>query len=185
MYPIERLSSRSKPRRFGISSRKSVSADACNSSIRAVASASWALSRRIVRLASGCGADSRGGDACKARCGATLRWAATLLGRFAPLAAVALVFFFMGIPEEEACRDSPRQDSPFRTPCHALPNLGPILYLAYVFGFPKRIDRMTASVAIIMGSQSDWATMRHAAETLGGLGVACEKHIVSAHRTPD
>jgi 5-(carboxyamino)imidazole ribonucleotide mutase len=44
---------------------------------------------------------------------------------------------------------------------------------------------MTASVAIIMGSQSDWATMRHAAETLGGLGVACEKHIISAHRTPD
>jgi 5-(carboxyamino)imidazole ribonucleotide mutase len=44
---------------------------------------------------------------------------------------------------------------------------------------------MTASVAIIMGSQSDWATMRHAAETLGVLGVACEKHIISAHRTPD
>jgi 5-(carboxyamino)imidazole ribonucleotide mutase len=44
---------------------------------------------------------------------------------------------------------------------------------------------MTAPVAIIMGSQSDWDTMRHAAETLGALGVACEKHIVSAHRTPD
>jgi 5-(carboxyamino)imidazole ribonucleotide mutase len=44
---------------------------------------------------------------------------------------------------------------------------------------------MTASVAIIMGSQSDWATMRHAAETLSALGVACEKHIISAHRTPD
>ena len=44
---------------------------------------------------------------------------------------------------------------------------------------------MTAPVAIIMGSQSDWATMRHAAETLATLGVACEKHIVSAHRTPD
>src|ERR1700710_1760124 len=36
-----------------------------------------------------------------------------------------------------------------------------------------------------MGSQSDWDTMRHAAETLAALGVACEKHIVSAHRTPD
>jgi 5-(carboxyamino)imidazole ribonucleotide mutase len=57
--------------------------------------------------------------------------------------------------------------------------------LAYVFGFPKRIDRMTAPVAIIMGSQSDWDTMRHAAETLGALGVGCEKHIVSAHRTPE
>jgi 5-(carboxyamino)imidazole ribonucleotide synthase len=44
---------------------------------------------------------------------------------------------------------------------------------------------MTAPVAIIMGSQSDWDTMRHAAETLAALGVACEKHIVSAHRTPD
>jgi 5-(carboxyamino)imidazole ribonucleotide mutase len=44
---------------------------------------------------------------------------------------------------------------------------------------------MTAAVAIIMGSQSDWDTMRHAAETLAELGVSCEKHIVSAHRTPE
>ena len=44
---------------------------------------------------------------------------------------------------------------------------------------------MTAPVAIIMGSQSDWDTMRHAAETLAALGVPSEKHIVSAHRTPD
>ena len=44
---------------------------------------------------------------------------------------------------------------------------------------------MTAPIAIIMGSQSDWETMRHAAETLGELGVACDKRIVSAHRTPD
>ena len=44
---------------------------------------------------------------------------------------------------------------------------------------------MTAPVAIIMGSQSDWDTMRHAAETLTALGVSSEKHIVSAHRTPD
>jgi 5-(carboxyamino)imidazole ribonucleotide mutase len=44
---------------------------------------------------------------------------------------------------------------------------------------------MPAPVAIIMGSQSDWETMRHAAETLGELGVACDKHIVSAHRTPE
>jgi len=44
---------------------------------------------------------------------------------------------------------------------------------------------MTAPIAIIMGSQSDWDTMRHAAETLHALGVACEKHIVSAHRTPE
>lgn len=42
-----------------------------------------------------------------------------------------------------------------------------------------------ADVAIIMGSQSDWATMRHAAETLDALGIAHEALIVSAHRTPD
>jgi 5-(carboxyamino)imidazole ribonucleotide mutase len=40
-------------------------------------------------------------------------------------------------------------------------------------------------VAIIMGSQSDWATMKHAAETLDSLGVGFEQKIVSAHRTPD
>ena len=39
-------------------------------------------------------------------------------------------------------------------------------------------------VGIIMGSQSDWETMRHAAETLEQLGVAHEAKIVSAHRTP-
>lgn len=42
-----------------------------------------------------------------------------------------------------------------------------------------------ADVAIIMGSQSDWATMRHAAETLAALGVSHEALIISAHRTPD
>ncbi|WP_114945955.1 5-(carboxyamino)imidazole ribonucleotide mutase [Microvirga calopogonii] len=40
-------------------------------------------------------------------------------------------------------------------------------------------------IAIIMGSQSDWATMRHAAETLDALGVPYDTRIVSAHRTPD
>ncbi len=44
---------------------------------------------------------------------------------------------------------------------------------------------MTTPVAIIMGSQSDWETMRHAAETLTALGVPHEARIVSAHRTPD
>jgi 5-(carboxyamino)imidazole ribonucleotide mutase len=39
-------------------------------------------------------------------------------------------------------------------------------------------------IGIIMGSQSDWETMRHAAETLDDLGVAYETRIVSAHRTP-
>ena len=40
-------------------------------------------------------------------------------------------------------------------------------------------------VGIIMGSQSDWETMRHAAEMLGRLGVPFEARVVSAHRTPD
>lgn len=47
---------------------------------------------------------------------------------------------------------------------------------------------MTAShppVAIIMGSQSDWPTMRHAAETLDALAIGYDARIVSAHRTPD
>lgn len=39
-------------------------------------------------------------------------------------------------------------------------------------------------VGIIMGSQSDWSTMHHAAETLAALGVPYEARIVSAHRTP-
>lgn len=44
---------------------------------------------------------------------------------------------------------------------------------------------MTAPIAIIMGSQSDWETMRHAAETLDALGVKHDARIVSAHRTPE
>ena len=40
-------------------------------------------------------------------------------------------------------------------------------------------------VGIIMGSTSDWETMRHAAETLDALAVAHESKVVSAHRTPD
>ena len=40
------------------------------------------------------------------------------------------------------------------------------------------------SIGIIMGSSSDWETMRHAAETLEELGVTHEVRVVSAHRTP-
>jgi len=43
----------------------------------------------------------------------------------------------------------------------------------------------TPLVGIVMGSQSDWETMKHAAETLGELGVPHEVRVVSAHRTPD
>jgi len=44
---------------------------------------------------------------------------------------------------------------------------------------------MTALVGIIMGSSSDWETMRAATETLEQLGIAHEVRVVSAHRTPD
>jgi 5-(carboxyamino)imidazole ribonucleotide mutase len=40
-------------------------------------------------------------------------------------------------------------------------------------------------VAVVMGSGSDWATMRHAVTVLDELGVPCEARIVSAHRTPE
>jgi 5-(carboxyamino)imidazole ribonucleotide mutase len=43
----------------------------------------------------------------------------------------------------------------------------------------------TALVGIIMGSRSDWETMRHAADVLDALGVPYEVRVVSAHRTPD
>ena len=47
------------------------------------------------------------------------------------------------------------------------------------------MDSQTAPVAIIMGSRSDWPTMKAAAEALDLLGVADEARVVSAHRTPD
>ena len=40
-------------------------------------------------------------------------------------------------------------------------------------------------IGVVMGSQSDWETMRHAVETLEQLGIAHETRVVSAHRTPD
>lgn len=44
---------------------------------------------------------------------------------------------------------------------------------------------MSIDVGIIMGSQSDWDTLRHASETLAALDVSFEVKVVSAHRTPD
>ncbi|MDX1509448.1 MAG: 5-(carboxyamino)imidazole ribonucleotide mutase, partial [Woeseiaceae bacterium] len=44
---------------------------------------------------------------------------------------------------------------------------------------------MTASIGIIMGSRSDWDTMRHASKTLDALGIDHDIQVVSAHRTPD
>jgi len=50
---------------------------------------------------------------------------------------------------------------------------------------PERLVLAGPRVGLIMGSQSDWATMQHAAEVLARLGVQHEIRIVSAHRTPD
>ena len=47
------------------------------------------------------------------------------------------------------------------------------------------MSEKSKDVAIIMGSQSDWPTMRHAAETLEALGVSHSSLIISAHRTPE
>jgi len=44
---------------------------------------------------------------------------------------------------------------------------------------------MTAPIAIIMGSTSDWPTMEHAADALDALGIAYDAKVISAHRTPD
>jgi len=50
---------------------------------------------------------------------------------------------------------------------------------------PTALTQTPPLVGIIMGSTSDWETMRHAAEVLEQLGVAHECRVVSAHRTPD
>ena len=47
------------------------------------------------------------------------------------------------------------------------------------------MSAMSAPVAIIMGSRSDWPTLKGAAESLDALGVAYEAKVISAHRTPD
>ncbi len=46
------------------------------------------------------------------------------------------------------------------------------------------MDNQQARIGIIMGSQSDWPTLEHAAKTLSDFGVAWESRVVSAHRTP-
>src|SRR5215211_2150463 len=136
MKAIERLSSRSNPRRFRTSSRKSVSADAFNSSIRASAWASSLLRRRTVGFESLGAVAGRAAAARWVRRGAAFRAAAPAFRRFAAPEAFALFFFFMRIllrPLLKACRDSPRQDSPFPISCHALdePRADPIIGLCF------------------------------------------------------
>lgn len=49
---------------------------------------------------------------------------------------------------------------------------------------PRKPNK-AATVGVIMGSRSDWETMRHATETLAALGIPFEAQVVSAHRTPE
>src|SRR5205085_12398162 len=49
----------------------------------------------------------------------------------------------------------------------------------------NHMSEAACAIGIIMGSQSDWETMQHAAQTLDRLGIAYEARIASAHRTPD
>jgi hypothetical protein len=51
--------------------------------------------------------------------------------------------------------------------------------------YNSHMSESKSLVAVIMGSKSDWETMRHAVETLDNLGVPNEAHVLSAHRTPD
>jgi 5-(carboxyamino)imidazole ribonucleotide mutase len=44
---------------------------------------------------------------------------------------------------------------------------------------------MAVPIAILMGSQSDWPTMKHAADTLDSLGIGHDARVISAHRRPD
>ncbi len=53
------------------------------------------------------------------------------------------------------------------------------------FRMEATMSKETPEIGIIMGSQSDWPTMKHAADVLAELGVSFETRIVSAHRTPD
>src|SRR5437867_1648110 len=73
---------------------------------------------------------------------------------------------------------------------HSCPNLGA---LPKAFGIASRggprsnaapMSSTAPLVAVIMGSTSDWETLRHAAEMLEKFGVAHERRVVSAHRTP-
>src|ERR1700738_4164529 len=72
---------------------------------------------------------------------------------------------------ERTCRPSPCQ------PGH------PPVIVAFFFGFEGSMAGKP--VAIIMGSQSDWPTMKHTADTLDALGIGYEAKIISAHRTPE
>jgi len=59
------------------------------------------------------------------------------------------------------------------------------IHLADTTGPDRPRDPRAPLVGVVMGSRSDWETLRHAVETLDGLGIANEARVVSAHRTPE
>ena len=83
---------------------------------------------------------------------------------------------FYGI---ELCRIQPGQ-----TTFSHFAKLGKYLFRAFYIG-KVRGENMNPIVAVIMGSKSDWETMKHTCEILDRLEVPYEKKVVSAHRTPD
>jgi 5-(carboxyamino)imidazole ribonucleotide mutase len=92
---------------------------------------------------------------------------------------------FMALPTFPQ-RESPAADPRKETNPARLPAQSRRLYsAAFRPGCQDNPHDMSAPVAIIMGSRSDWPILRHAAEVLDGLGVAYEAKVVSAHRTPD
>jgi 5-(carboxyamino)imidazole ribonucleotide mutase len=69
---------------------------------------------------------------------------------------------------------------------HLLRSSAPLLLCSSAVGrIPPMTSREKPLVAILMGSKSDWETMRHAGETLARFGVASESRVLSAHRSPD
>src|SRR2546423_1449789 len=144
MKAIERASSRSKPRRLRMSSRKSVSDEALSCSISASVLASSRRSRCTVGLPSLGLPPPEAAARSGPRGLVVLRPAATDLRPFAVFDAVGLVFFRLGIFSRRLAvihQDRIVHSRPLATPW-IIP--GPTLYSAYVFGFPNRIDLMTA-----------------------------------------
>src|SRR6266550_934403 len=79
----------------------------------------------------------------------------------------------------------PRTDRHFAACCNVMPPYNPPLLLTGPENHSMAAKPAKKPVAIIMGSQSDWETMQHAAATLDALKIGYESQIVSAHRTPD
>jgi 5-(carboxyamino)imidazole ribonucleotide mutase len=98
-----------------------------------------------------------------------------------------MIFSDLASPAEASCQTTNRAMG-FAQAGNRCPLFGIMLYnprLLFACRAVWKVSMAAKPVAIVMGSQSDWTTLRHAAETLDALGVGYEARIVSAHRTPD